>query len=100
MKSNAWYVAPHFHNVYLQVAAELGTVGLLLYIYFILTALMETLGNAWTTGRRADLAGGAILVTSYAIGAGMNIGVRYNELSTLILFFFFFVWRFFFSWPS
>jgi len=90
VRPNAWYVAPHFHDVYLQVAAELGTIGLLAYLYFVLTALLRTLGNAWATGRRADLASGAILVTNYAVGIVMNIGLRYNELSTLLLFFFFF----------
>ena len=90
VRPNAWYVAPHFHDVYLQVAAELGTIGLMAYLYIALTTILRTLSNAWATGRHSDLASGAILATSYAVGVVMNIGLRYNELSTLLLFFFFF----------
>src|SRR5690606_12866800 len=32
VRSNQWYIAPHFHNNYLQVLAELGAVGMLLYL--------------------------------------------------------------------
>lgn len=84
---NGYYQAPHFHDVYLQVAAELGTIGLLLYLTIISTALIKTLNQAWRRTNKVYTAMATVLIVGYAIGVGMNIGFRYNELTTIIIFF-------------
>jgi exopolysaccharide production protein ExoQ len=93
VRSNNWYVAPHFHNVYLQVAAEMGTVGFMLFMYVVLFGLFRAVLSSWSTRGDPELAFATCIIMILAIGFVMNISMRYNELSTLILFYAFFVIR-------
>lgn len=83
------YQAPHFHDVYLQVAAETGTVGLLLFATIVVATLVGGLRNTWLLRRPEDLIVAIFTLSLAVIGVVMNVGSRYNELSTILLFFFF-----------
>lgn len=86
---NQYYSAPHFHNGYFQIATELGTIGLMLFLFVQFRSMGRTLGKAWVQGSREDIAAAAILITISSIALVMNIGMRYNDLSTVLIFFFF-----------
>ncbi|ODU68639.1 MAG: hypothetical protein ABT11_15875 [Novosphingobium sp. SCN 66-18] len=84
-----YYQAPHFHDVYLQVAAEMGSVGFLLFSTILFMTIGTALRNTWTLRRPVDTVSAIFALSLAVIGTVMNIGARYNELSTILLAYFF-----------
>lgn len=85
VRVNEYYAAPHFHNGYLQVLTELGAVGFIIFASLLIYVLFNCLRNAWVLGRAIDHAAAALMFMILAIMPAMNIGLRYNELSTVLV---------------
>ncbi|MEY8198630.1 MAG: O-antigen ligase family protein [Colwellia sp.] len=88
INDSEYYKAPHFHNAYLQVLAELGIVGFIFIYFNLLISLKVTWSNYWS-GKEDYFAPLIFLLVILLVGFGMNIMFRYNELTTVVVFFVF-----------
>jgi O-antigen ligase len=79
-----YYIAPHFHNGYLQITAELGLLGLTFYLFI----LKKTIYSCYLLFKlKSYSAPIAYLMVLLIIAIGMNLMSRYNEFSTFFLFY-------------
>lgn len=87
INDDAYYQAPHFHSGYLQVLAELGLIGFLIFVGMLFWTLKKTIRCFWREGKAEYLVCSTLLLMIVFVGFAMNIFMRYNELSTLIVVF-------------
>lgn len=87
INDDAYYQAPHFHSGYLQVLAELGLVGFSLYLYMLFYALKGAVRLFWSQKLMAYAAAASALILVVIVGTSMNIFLRYNELSSILVIF-------------
>ncbi|MEP7706673.1 O-antigen ligase family protein [Paraglaciecola sp. 25GB23A] len=81
-----YYVAPHFHNGYLQITAELGLIGLAFYLF----VLKRTINCCYLLfQRQSNSTPFLYLIVMLIVAIGMNLMSRYNEFSTFFLFYLF-----------
>lgn len=83
-----YYSPPHFHNGFLQVLTELGSLGFILFSSLFSYMIYNVLKNAWTLSRKVDRAAASLAIMTLAVMPVMNIGLRYNELSTIMMMYF------------
>lgn len=86
----SYYQAPHFHNSYLQIAAELGVFGLIIFLYFYFKSISNCfvlLTRAGEIDRGDNLLLLSFFISSMVIFTSMNIGLRYNEFMTFFIFY-------------
>lgn len=88
INDSEYYKAPHFHNAYLQVLAELGIIGFIFVYLNLIRALKITWSNYWT-GKEEYFAPLIFILVISFVGFGMNVMLRYNELTTVVVFFIF-----------
>jgi exopolysaccharide production protein ExoQ len=81
INDDSYYQAPHFHSGYLQVLAELGIIGFSLFVGMLFWSVKASIRYYWRFGSVQYLA------VSVLVGFAMNIFMRYNELSSLIVIF-------------
>jgi O-antigen ligase len=88
INDSEYYQAPHFHNAYLQVLAELGIVGFVFIYFNFIKVIKVTLSNYWQ-GHEEYFAPLIYLLIILFVGFGMNVMFRYNELTTMVIFYIF-----------
>jgi exopolysaccharide production protein ExoQ len=85
INDDAYYQAPHFHSGYLQMLAELGLVGFSLFMWMVVNSVKGLISFYWKTEDVNFLLFSLIMVLVCCIAFAMNIFMRYNELSTLLV---------------
>jgi O-antigen ligase len=85
MNDNYYYKAPHFHNFHLQTIAELGILGYL-FILFFFSKLIRSVKLGSKNLNENDFLTTVVFVCLFLIvSMVMNVGLRYNEATTVIL---------------
>ncbi|MCA0185302.1 MAG: O-antigen ligase family protein [Proteobacteria bacterium] len=91
INDDSYYQAPHFHSGYLQVLAELGLIGFVFYVSLLVRSLLFSVRRYWMSGRDEDLAASVLLIMIAVVGFAMNIFMRYNELSSILIVLFYLI---------
>lgn len=84
INDHAYYQAPHFHNAFIQSLAELGVIGFLFLMYFVVQIVSKVDVIVETRDKAIYLR--AFNVSMLLIFFFMNIGLRYNEFMTFYIF--------------
>lgn len=84
-----YYSAPHFHNGYLQALSELGLIGSLSLFFMMAYVLIKSINIYFTYNDINFLLVFVILALLMIAALGMNLFMRYNELSIFILVYFY-----------
>lgn len=82
---SGFYRAPHFHSGYLQILAELGIVGFLPTILLLTSLLYRSTKNSLSAPDYTATAVVSIMVSLALVFLGMNILLRYNDFTTVLL---------------
>jgi tetratricopeptide (TPR) repeat protein len=75
------------HNEYMQILAELGAVGFLLFVFFAITLVLNTGASVRVVKRKLSVIGPAAAALAFAISSGASAS-SFRYLSGGLLFFF------------
>ncbi len=84
INDHAYYQAPHFHNAFIQSLAELGIIGFLFLMYFVVQIVSKV--GVIVESREKTIYLQAFNISMLLIFFFMNIGLRYNEFTTFYIF--------------
>jgi len=87
--ANAYYKAPHFHNGYLQALSELGIVGSSILFFMMIFVFIKSLIFYYSTKNINFILSFIIIVLLMIAATGMNLFMRYNDLSIFLLVYFY-----------
>ncbi len=84
----SYYKAPHFHNSYLQVLAELGIIGFTVFIYYFI-GVVKRVFSSTVNGGSFSFACFICVSLIFISGFVVNAGFKYNEFLTVVLLYMF-----------
>lgn len=80
------YDVPHFHNSYIQIAADLGLPILILYLALMLLTMLQCYKNYFADSSDAWCVATALVMTMLVAGFFINTFPSHNNFSTLVIF--------------